>query len=164
MKKIVAFLLLVTVMAVSLVGCNSTPKGFSGEWKFSSITKVELTPDLEQSVIDILKIDYNAEDQAGIEANALDRFADLGIFAPCYVKFSGNTVYTYDPVMEREATWSFYKLTDNTGFLSFYTELDASAGNPDPVLYPDLAYNAEADTMTISMNYVTFMVTVELAR
>ena len=36
--------------------------------------------------------------------------------------------------------------------------------NPDPILYPDLAYNAEADTMTISMNYVTFMVTVELAR
>lgn len=164
MKKIIALMLLITIMTVSLVGCNFMPKCFTGEWNFSSVTEIELEPNLPQSTIDILKEIYQAEDEEGIVSNALDKFVDEGVFEPCYVKFTNKYTYTYDPVMDREATWKFYKLTENTGFISFYTELDASNGNPDPVLYPDLVYNAESDTMSMTINYIGFMVTIELVR
>lgn len=164
MKKLLSLLLLITVMAVSLFGCNKTPKCFSGEWKFSSISKIELVPDLDQTTMDYVKQEYNAEDEAGILANALDKFVTDGTFAPCYVKFDKKYTYTYDPAMDREATWQFYQLTEDKGFISFYAELDASAGNPDPVLYPDLVYDAESDTMYMTINYLSFMVTVALVR
>ena len=47
MKRLIAFLILVSVMVISLVGCGETkPTCFSGEWKVASIEKVELEPDL----------------------------------------------------------------------------------------------------------------------
>ena len=165
MKRLIAFLILVSVMVISLVGCGETkPTCFGGEWKVASIEKVELEPDLDQSTIDALKERYNAEDEAGIVANARESFVSEAVFASFYLKFSNNSAYTHDPVMDREATWVFYKLTENTGFISFYTELDASNGNPYPVICPDLVYNAEANTMLITVNYVGFMVTLKLTR
>ena len=164
MKKLISFLLLVTLMAVSLCGCNTTPICFTGEWKFASIEKVELQPDLEQSMIDLLKEQYNAEDEDGIVANALDTFTSEGTFNSFYLKFDNKEVYTYDVAFEREATWVLYQLTEKTGFISFYTELDTTDGNPYPVICPDLTYNAETDTMVITMNHLSFMVTLTLVR
>ena len=111
-----------------------------------------------------LKELYGAEDKAGIEANALATFNETEVFAPCYIKFEKENTYTYDPVMEREATWKFYKTGDNTGFISFYTELEATDTNPDPVTYPDIFYNAETGVMSMTLYYLGFMVTVELTK
>ena len=163
MKKLIAFVLLISVMIVSLFGCGGTPKCFTGEWKFSAINSVELKSDLDQSVIDLLKEEYSAENEEEIKTNALDRFVAEEVFTPCYIKF-GKETYTYDPVLVREATWAFYQLTENEGFLSFYTGLDVANGNPDPILYPDVAYNAETNTMFLTINYTAFMVTLELVR
>jgi hypothetical protein len=66
--------------------------------------------------------------------------------------------------MDREATWVFYQTGENEGFLSFYTELDATNGNPDPILYPSVVYNAETDTLLMTLHYIGFMVTIELTR
>ena len=164
MKKILALVLLV-VMSLSLFACGEkTPKNFSGEWKFASIEKVELKADLAQEVIDLLKEQYNAEDEASLNVNARDSFVADGVFTPCYIKFTKNNVYTYDPAMDREATWVLYQLSENTAFISFYTELDASNGNPDPTLYPDLVYNAESNTMLMTINYIGFKVTISFVR
>ena len=164
MKKLVIFALTLTLMAISLLGCSSTPKCFTGEWKFSSIEKVELSPELSNSEIDNLKEMYNAEDEAGIIAKALERFTADSIFTPCYLKFDKKVAYAYDPFGEREATWAFYKLSDTEGFLSVYTELEVTDSNPYPVINPDLVYDAETDTMSFTMNYASFMVTVKLVR
>ena len=164
MKKLITALFLVTVMLISAVGCFSSSNCFTGEWKFSQINSVELQPGLDQSTIDLLKQTYNAVDEDGIETNALIKFVSEGIFVPCYLNFDRRFAYTYDPVMDREATWKLYELTETTGFLSFYTELDATNGNPDPILYPDLVYNVETETMSITINYISFMVTVDLVR
>ncbi len=164
MKKLISVFLLITVLAVSLCGCNSTPKCFSGKWKFSSIVEVELKSDLTQSDVDLLKESYNAQTEEEIVIKASEKFNTEDTFAPFYLKFSKKLAYTHDLIMEREATWSFYKLTENTGFISFYTELDASQGNPEPLLFPDLAYDKETNTMSITMNYSMFMVTLALVR
>ena len=164
MKKLISVFLLITVLAVSLFGCNSKPKCFSGEWVFSSIVEVELVPNLSQGEIDNLKEGYNVQTEEEIVIKALEKFETEDTFATFYLKFTKNYTYTYDPLMEREATWKFYKLTENTGFISFFAELDVSAGNPDPLVCPDLTYNSETDTMTITMNYSSFMVTLTLVK
>jgi hypothetical protein len=66
--------------------------------------------------------------------------------------------------MDREATWVFYQTSDNEGFLSFYTELDATDANPDPILYPSVVYVEQSNTLLLTLNYIGFMVTVELTR
>jgi hypothetical protein len=66
--------------------------------------------------------------------------------------------------MDREATWRFYKTGENEGFLSFYTELDPSEGNLDPINWPDVVYHAESNTITMTINYLGFMVTLELTK
>jgi hypothetical protein len=164
MKKLVIFALVLSLMAVSLFSCGTTPKHFTGQWKFSKITKVEISPDASEDVIALLKEEYAAEDEKGVEANAMARFVAEGIFAPCYVNFGKKESHTYDPAMDREATWVFYQTGENEGFLSFYTELDATNGNPDPILYPSVVYNAETDTLLMTLHYIGFMVTIELTR
>ena len=164
MKKILAFVLAVSVMTLALIGCTVTPSHFSGEWHFSEIKSVEIVPDTPEYVIDILKQTYSAEDEDGIIAGALAAFTADNTFASCYLKFDTKYTYTYDPVMDREATWVFYKTGDNTGFISFYTELDAAEGNPDPINNPDLVYDAQSNTMLMTINYISFMVTLELSR
>ena len=163
MKKLVIFALVLSIMAVALIGCG-TKTQFKGNWNFSQITKVELVPDLEESRIDGLKEQYSAEDEKGIIDAALAAFKADKIFDACYINFDKKYTYTYDPVLDREATWAFYQLGDNAGFISFYTELDVTDSNPDPVLYPDIVYNAETGTMLMTLNYYSFMVTIELTR
>ena len=164
MKKIVTLLLLVTVMAVSLFGCNPTPQHFTGEWRFQELVQVELSTELSQGEIDTLKEIYSAETEEEIATKAKDKFILEDTFANFYLKFASKNVYTYDPLMDREATWVLYQLTENTGFISFYTELDASAGNPYPSICPSLSYDAQIDTMTIVMDHGSFMVTLTLVR
>ncbi len=56
-------------------------------------------------------------------------------------------------------------MSENEGFISFYAELDVSAGNPDPVSCPEITYKADTDTMCIVLNnYGSFMITLELTR
>lgn len=164
MKKLVIFALVLSMIVAVFSGCATTPKQFAGEWRFAGISKVELVSDVSEDSIDQLMQVYGAEDEAGIEANALASFTADGTFAPCYVSFDKKYTYTYDPIMEREATWVFYQTGDNEGFLSFYAELDAADGNPDPRNNPDVVYNAETDTLYVTINYSVFMVTVELSR
>ena len=164
MKKFLSVVMLVTVLALSIFGCSSVPKQFTGEWKFSQIIKVEFTPDLSQDILDNLKQEYNAEDEEGILNNAFAKFAQDQTFANVYLKFGKKYTYTYDPFMEREATWVFYQTGENDGFISFYAELDVNDGNPDPVTHPELSYKADTDTMHIVIRYSCFMVTLELTR
>ncbi len=165
MKKLTTlFLLLIMVMAVSLFGCNSTPKCFTGEWKYSTLVSVELHPDISQSEIDYLKEAYNASDETGIIENVFNDFVANDSFSSFYLKFTKKYTYTYDTLFEREATWAFYLLSETEGFISFDTELDDSNGNPYPSVYPNLEYDAETDTMIITMNHSLFMVTLKLVR
>ena len=114
--------------------------------------------------MDWLKEIYGAQDEAGIVASALDKFVEEQTFDSCYIRFEKNRVYTYDPAMDREATWVFYQTGENEGFISFFTELDANEGNPDPVICPALVYNPNSQVMTIVLNYSEFMVTLEMTR
>ena len=152
-------------MAASLFGCGGSSKHFSGEWKFSKINKVEFVPELGDGVLDLLKQEYNAEDEAGIISNAFDKFTADETFASVYLKFGGKHTYTYDPLMEREATWVFYQTSENEGFISFYAELDINDGNPDPIVCPEISYNPDSNTVYIVLNaYGSFMITIELTR
>ena len=58
----------------------------------------------------------------------------------------------------------FYQTGENEGFISFYAELDVADGNPDPTNNPAIIYNAETDTLYMTINYISFMVTIELSR
>jgi hypothetical protein len=164
MKKLVLLILTVSVMALSLFGCGASSKHFSGEWRFSKISEVKLMPEIDETSLGSLKEYYGAQDVDALVATVLGKFATDGVFEPCYVKFGKKLSYTYDPVMEREATWRFYQTGECEGFLSFYTELDASLGNPDPTNNPDVVYNAETDTLLVTLQYSAFMVTVEMSR
>ena len=163
MKKLIVFAIVLSILAVSLMSCGANGP-FSGEWKFSKVSSVEIAPGADEEWLDSAKELYGAEDEAGIKANALAAFKENGVFAPCYIKFEKENTYTYDPAMDREATWKFYKTGDNTGFISFYTELESTGVNPDPVIYPDLAYNAETGVMSMTLYYLGFMVTVEFTK
>ena len=164
MKKLIIFTLLISLVACAFSGCNATPEQFTGKWNFAKIVKVELAPELDASVIDGLKDKYNAEDEKGILEGALADFKSEKIFDGCYINFDKKNTYTYDPAMEREATWVFYQTGDNEGFLSFYTEIDPSTVTPDPVVFPPVVYNAEAKTITFPIQYTAFIVTIELSR
>ena len=164
MKKLVVIALVFSMMTVALFGCSMTGN-FSGEWNFSKIAKVEFAPELSEDSMANLKTLYNAEDEAGILENALAAFNEDGTFAPYYIKFGSPYTYSYDPLIPgREATWVFYSTGENEGFVSFYTELDAAEGNPDPVGNPNLVYNPESGTMQAVLGYSAFMVTVELTK
>ena len=164
MKRLVIFVIALSIMTVSLFACNTKADHFTGQWKFSKISKVEIAPDVDESRLAYLKEQYGAEDEKGIEENALAKFTADGTFNPCYLNFGKKQSHTYDPSMDREATWVFYQTGDNEGFLSFYTELDVSSGNPDPILYPSVVYVAQTNTLLLTLNYMGFMVTVELTR
>ena len=165
MKKVLSVLAVLTIMAVSLMGCSSMPKHFTGEWKFSSVVKVEILSDASESELNNLKTLYGAETEEEIENNAKAKYIADKTFENFYLKFARKNTFTLDPFANREATWVFYKTDENKGFISFYTELDASEGNPDPVVCPDVTYNAESDTMNIVIsNYGSLMITLELTR
>ena len=165
MKKILSMVLVLTLVVVSLFGCSGTAKHFTGEWKFSKISKVEFIPDLSEGMLDLLKQEYNAEDEEGIINNAFDRFVAEETFANFYLKFDGKHTYTYDPFMDREATWVFYQTSEHEGFISFYAELDVNDGNPDPIVCPEISYKADTNTMYIVLsNYGSFMITIELTK
>ena len=164
MKKFVAFLLLAAMMTAIFCGCSATPKHFTGNWKFSKISKVAVDSNVNDSVIADLYEEYGVSDKKSVEESALAAFNADGTFAPCYLNFSGKKAYTYDPVMEREATWAFYQTGENEGFISVYTELNVADGNPDPVTNPAVVYDSENDTLSLTLKYAAFMVTVELTR
>ena len=163
MRKLVIFAIVLSMLAVSLLSCGASSP-FSGQWKFSKISSVEIASTVDEDWMNSLKEQYGAEDKAGIEANALAAFNESGVFAPCYINFEKKNTYTYDPNLDREATWKFYKTGDNTGFISFYTELEATDTNPDPATYPDIVYNAETGVMSMTLYYLGFMVTIELTK
>ena len=164
MKKIAVLVLALAILSLSLIACNTRPAQFTGEWKFSKIVKVEILPEAMEEYLDSLKEQYNADDVQGIEANALAAFTADGIFAPCNIKFGDRLSYAYSPEMDREATWAFYQTGDNEGFLSIYSELNPADGNPDPLTNPPLVYDAESNTILITLKYIGFKVTVELTR
>ena len=165
MKKIFSIVLVLTLMVASLVGCGGSSKHFSGEWKFSKITKVEFSPEIDDYTLDALKQIYNAEDEETILSNAFAKFTQDGTFANFYLKFDKKYTYTYDPFMDREATWVFYQTSENEGFISFYAELDVNDGNPDPIVCPEISYNPDSNTVYIVLNaYGSFMITIELTR
>ena len=165
MKKLLSLLTALTLVVVCLVGCNKKSKHFTGEWKFSEITKVELSPELDSDTIDGLKQVYNAEDEEGILNNAFAKFTQEGTFANFYLKFDKKYTYTYDAIMEREATWFFYQTGENEGFISYDGMLDANNDNPAPVVFPNISYKADTNSMYITINdYSAFMVTLKLSR
>lgn len=165
MKKIFSIVLVLTLMVASLVGCGGSSKHFSGEWKFSKITKVEFSPEIDNETLDVLKQTYGAEDEEGVLTNAFAKFTQDGTFANFYLKFDKKYTYTYDAIMEREATWFFYQTGENEGFISYDGMLDANNGNPAPVVFPDISYKEDTNSMYITINdYSAFMITIELTR
>jgi hypothetical protein len=165
MKKLLSLLTALMLVVVCLVGCNKEPKHFTGEWKFAEITKVEFSPEIDDYTLDALKQIYNAEDEETILSNAFAKFTQEGTFANFYLKFDKEFTYTYDVIMEREAKWFFYKTGDNEGFISYDGNLDANNGNPAPVVFPDISYNADTNSMYVTINdYSAFMVTLKLTR
>ena len=64
-----------------------------------------------------------------------------------------------------EQVQDFYPTPGTISTAMFYTELDPSEGNTDPLNYPDLVYQADSDTMYIVVHdYFAFMITLELTR
>ena len=165
MKKLLSLLIALTLILVCLSGCTKQPKHFTGEWKFSEIVKVDLSPEIDDYTLDALKQIYNAEDEETILSNAFAKFTQDGTFANFYLKFDKKYTYTYDAIMEREATWFFYQTGENEGFISYDGMLDANNGNPAPVVFPDISYKADTDNMYITINdYNAFMITLKLIR
>ena len=165
MKKLLSLLTALMLVVVCLVGCSKEPKHFTGEWKFSEIVKVDLSPEIDDYTLDALKQIYNAEDEETILSNAFAKFTQDGTFANFYLKFDKKYTYTYDAIMEREATWFFYQTGENEGFISYDGMLDANNGNPAPVVFPDISYKADTDNMYITINdYSAFMITLKLSR
>ena len=163
MKKFFS-LVLALLMSLSLFGCSNTPKHFTGTWNYLQIISVEIAPNTSASDLDSLKEIYGADTAEGIESNAMESFSQNGVFDQFYIKFDKKSTYTYDPILEREATWVFYQTSEDEGFISFYAELDASAGNPDPQVCPEVFYNAQIDALFIVQYYMGFMVTLGLTR
>lgn len=163
MKKLVIFALALVVLVAAFSGCSKTPEQFTGQWKFSRISKVEISPETSESQIDGLKEQYGAEDENGIAAAALNAFAADKTFDPYYVRFEKDRTYTYDPIGEREATWIFYQTGENQGVISFY-DMDPAEITPNPAVFPPVIYNAEAKTLSVTVSYSAFFVTVELTR
>ena len=165
MKKFLSLIAVLTLTAICLFGCKVAPKHFKGEWKFSQVCEVALSSELTTNEIQTLKEVYGVDSEEGIINTALAQFTEENTFANSYLKFGGKHTYTYDPLMEREATWVFYQTSENGGFISFYSELDVNDGNPDPVVCPEISYNADTNIMYITINaYGAFMVTLELTR
>ena len=165
MKKLLSLLIALTLILVCLSGCTKQPKHFTGEWKFSEIVKVDLSPEIDDYTLDALKQIYNAEDEESILSNAFAKFTQEGTFANFYLKFDKKYTYTYDTIMEREATWFFYQTGENEGFISYDGMLDANNGNPAPVVFPDISYKADTNSMYITINdYSAFMITLKLSR
>lgn len=162
MKKIFKTLILLLLVTFSLVGC--TQKQFDGKWNFKEISDIEIAPSASESDIESYKEHYGVEDNAALEAAVLAAYKEEGLFTPSYINFSGKYTYTYDVAMDREATWVFFQTSDNEGFLSFYTEIDASQGNPDPEIFPSLVYNPETNSMYMTYKYSNFMVTIEFVK
>ena len=164
MKNLVVFALLLSIVTCAFFGCGPKNEHFTGKWNFTKISKIELAPDLDESLIDMLKEQYDAEDEKGLVDGALAAFESEKIFDPCYVNFDKKNTYTYDPAMDREVTWVFYKTGANEGFLSFYTELDPSDVTPDPDVFPPVVYKAETNTLFLTIKYIAFVVTIELSK
>lgn len=165
MKKILSLIIVLTLSAICLFGCNSMPKHFTGEWKFSQISKVELSTELSTFEIEMLKEAYGVDSEEGIINSRLAQFAEEETFANYYLKFGKEYTYTYDPLFDREVTWAFYQTSENKGFISYDTQLDASAGNPAPEVFPEISYNPDTDTMVIVEPYSSYyIVTLELKR
>lgn len=164
MKKFLSVVMLVTVLALSLFGCNSVPKHFKGEWRFSQITKVEIATDAPTGTLENLKEAHGVDTQEEVENAVMTSFIEEETFNSYYLKFDKKFTYTYDALFEREATWVFYQTSENEGFISYATELDASEGNPAPEVFPEISYKADTDTMIIVERYGVFMVTLELKR
>ena len=165
MKKIISTILLLTLAVASLFGCGGGSKHFSGEWKFSKITNFEFVPNVSESTVEMLKEAYNVETKEAVLDTIQDNLVAAKTFENFYLKFDGKNAYTYDPFMEREATWVFYQTAENEGFISFYAEFDVSEGNPDPVVCPEIVYEADKDVAYITLNAQSeFMITIELTR
>ena len=164
MKKLLSVVTLLTILALSIFGCGGAPKHFKGEWKFSQISKVELATDLYEGTLDLLKESYGVDSEESVINKVLTQFVEEGTFNTYYLKFDEKFTYTYDPLFERDVTWAFYQTSENAGFLSYDMELDASAGNPAPEVFPEISYKADTDTMIIVERYSSFMVTLELKR
>lgn len=164
MKKAISLILALTVITFAFFGCGAGADNFKGEWKFSKITDIDIHPMVDDSFLKELMKDFNAEDKNGVLDGAMAQLSSEGTFARCYLNFDGDRAYTYDPVMDREATWAVYKTGDNEGFISVYTELDVADGNPDPITNPVIAYNAETDTMLMTIAHTSYMVTLEFVK
>ena len=162
MKNIFRTSVLLVLAASSLVGCGSSH--FSGKWNFSDITDVTIAPSVSEDIIEAYKEHYGVSDVAGVEAAALASFKEQGLFASSYINFAGKYTYAYDVALERESTWVFFQTSENEGFLSFYSEIDPSEGNPDPEIFPPIVYNPETDNMYMTYTYTAFMFTIEFVR
>ena len=165
MKKFLSVVVLLTILALSLFGCSSVPPHFKGEWKFSQISKVELSPDVSQNDLDALKERYSVDTEEGVLTAVLAQLVADETFNPYYIKFDKKKAYTYNALFVSETTWAFYQTDENEGFISYNTELDASLGNPFPDIFPEITYKADSDTLVIVERYNDFyMVTLELKR
>ena len=164
MKKLLSLAVLLTFLALSLIGCGGAPNHFKGEWKFSQINKVELATDIPAGTLDLLKEGYGVDTEEDVINTILAQFIKDETFKTYYLKFEKKYTYTYDALFEREVTWAFYQTDENEGFLSYSTELDASEGNPTPEIFPEISYKADTDTLIIVERYSHFMVTLELVR
>ena len=151
MKKLILFALVVSILALAFVGCNSAPAQFTGEYTFSRLVSVALGPEVSDATLETLKEHYGVDDKAGVEAALLDYYASDSTFNSCYVKFDKKNTYVYDPIFERESTWVFFQTGENEGFISFYTEIDPAEVTPDPLLFPSVAYNPESGILTLTI-------------
>lgn len=164
-KKFFGLIICLTIAVLSLFGCSTTPSHFTGEWRFDEVVAVNFAETPSESELSYLKETYNAQNETEILNNVLASYVSNDTFANFYLKFNGDSAYTYDVFAEREATWKFYQISENEGFISYDAELDATDGNPFPTVFPDISYDADANATFITINnYGSFMITLKLSR
>lgn len=161
MKRIALFLIIIMVFSFALSSCAGTSPYEKEAWVYSNIIDVSLKDDLDELRMEQLVEEFGTTDVTEIETAMLAQILEEKTFADCYINFSGNRASFYDIIMEREATYVVYKTSENEGFFSVYTELNAEDGNPDPNTNPPFRYNPETNIFVVELSYVGFNVSIE---
>ena len=162
MKKLIKRVFVLLMVVFGLVGC--APKHFTGRWNYVAVADVQIASSVSDARLEELKEEYGVNDKLALQTAVCDELNEEQTLKDYYLNLNGKNTKSWDPNLNREASWILYQTSETEGFLSFYELEDASQGNPDPSICPSLRYNNEIDVMYVTLKYIAFMVTLTLSR
>ena len=162
MKKLIKRLFVLMMIVFGLVGC--APKHFTGRWNYVAVADVQIAESVTDARLEELKEEYGVTDKLALQTAVGDKLNEEKTLKDYYLNLNGKKTTSWDPNLNREASWILYQTSETEGFLSFYAIEDASQGNPDPSICPALKYSSDINTMYVTLKYIAFMVTLTLSR